>query len=220
MSHRTRQPRRSSIRGYTAVEVLLAMTVLLIASASVMSMQKSAIQSNLDARKLDIANSIAHDWIERLQTDATQWTLPSSAVPAGVDNFPNTKWLMPGGAGANPAFGQWFEPKIPGGYGSPGAEGNSPAFDILGRDLASADVGNAVFCTHLKIDKLAADVGGFPLLLRATVIVFWQKQLVTSEAPPMGNCQAWFDVALDEAGHPGTWHIIYASTAVRKNVLQ
>src|SRR5580658_5036861 len=100
---------RSTRRGYTAVEVLLAMTVLLIGSAGVMSMQKSSIQSNLDARKLDIANSIAHDWLERLTADATQWTLPATNVN-GVNNFGNTKWLS-----AAP-FGTWFLPAIPATY--------------------------------------------------------------------------------------------------------
>lgn len=48
-------------RGYTAIEVMLAITVLMIGSAGVMSMQKASIQGNFDARRLDLANSIAHD---------------------------------------------------------------------------------------------------------------------------------------------------------------
>jgi prepilin-type N-terminal cleavage/methylation domain-containing protein len=212
-------PARPSRRGYTAVEVLLAMTVLLIGSAAVMSMQKVSIQANLDARKLDIANSIAHTWLERLSTDATSWTLPAQNV-TGTNNFNNTKWLIPGGSGGQVGFGSWFLPTAPGSYGSPGAEGNSPAFDILGRDLDATDAANAVFCTHVKIDPLAFDASANPLLLRATVIVFWQKQLVYSTATPGGNCTAWFDVASDEAANPGTWHIIYATTAIRKNTVQ
>jgi type II secretory pathway pseudopilin PulG len=213
LSAALRRSGRAALRGYTAVEVLLAMTVLLIGSAGVMSMQKSSIQSNLDARKLDIANSIAHDWLERLTTDAMQWTLPATNVN-GVNNFANTKWLSAA------AFGTWFLPAIPSTYGSPGAEGNSPAFDILGRDLAQADAPNAIFCTHVKVDLLKQDSNAVPLLLRATVVVFWKKLLVTSTATPGGNCTAWFDVAADEAANPGTWHIIYAATAIQKNPIQ
>ncbi len=205
------RPRRAQ-RAYTAIEVMLAMTVLMIGSAGVMSMQKSAIQSNLDARKLDIANSIAHDWLERLQTDATQWTMPSTTEP-GAGNFGNTKWL-----GTQP-FGTWFQPAMPASY--PAAEGTSPAFDIFGRDLAAADAGNAVFCTHVRIDQLGMDSTNGPSLLRATVVVFWRKQLVTSAPVPGGSCATgWFDVAADEAANPGTWHIIYASTGIAKNAVR
>jgi hypothetical protein len=187
---------------------MLAMTVLMIGAAGVMSMQKVAVQSNMDARKLDVANSIAHDWLERLSTDATQWTLPSNTV-AGAPNLPNTMWL-------SQAWGTWFLPTVPGGYP---AEGQSPAFDILGRDLDALDAPNAIFCTHLRFDQIAADAQLNPSMVRATVIVFWPKQLVQSEPTPGGNCTAYFDVAADEATNPGSWHIIYASTAIRKNTL-
>jgi Prokaryotic N-terminal methylation motif len=201
---------RLARRGYTAIEVMLAMTVLMIGSAGVMTMQKVAVQSNLDARKLDIANSIMHDWLERLTADSMQWTLPSNNI-SGAPNLVNTKWL-------SQPLGFWFLPALPGGY--PAAEGNSPAFDILGRDLDAANAANAVFCTHVKLDQIAVDSSNNPTLLRATVIVFWRKFLVTSEMTPTGNCQSYFDVAANEATNPGTWHIIYATTAIRKNPIQ
>ena len=69
-------PAFAARRGYTAVEVLMAMTVMAIGAAAVMTMQKTSVQGNLDARKTDIANSIARTWVERLQRDAMQWTLP------------------------------------------------------------------------------------------------------------------------------------------------
>jgi len=187
------------------------MTVLMIGSAGVMTMQKASIQSNLDARKLDMANSIAHEWLERLATDSTQWTLPSNNVSA-VNNLTNTRWLRNQGSP-----GTWFLPTLPGTYP---ADGLSPAFDILGRDLDGLDAPNAVFCTHLKIDTIAQDSLVTPVLLRATVLVFWKKLLLTSTASPGGNCTAWFDVAQDEFSHPGTWHIIYATTAIRRNTIQ
>jgi type II secretory pathway pseudopilin PulG len=200
---------RGKLRGYTAVEVLLAMTVLLIGSAGVMTMQKVSIQANLEARKLDVANSIAHAWMERLQTDATQWTLPSNSV-AGAPNLGNTMWLKN-------AWGGWFLPAIPAAFPD---DGLSPAFDILGRDLPLASAANAVFCTHLRFDQIAQDSLGNPTAVRATVIVFWAKQLVQSEAVAGGNCTGYFDVAADEAANPGSWHMVYASTAIRKNTVQ
>jgi Tfp pilus assembly protein PilV len=189
---------------------MLAMTVLMIGTAGVMSMQKSSIQGNLDARKLDMANSIAHDWLERLTADGTAWTLPANNV-TGANNFTNTKWLAQGLASPN----QFFLPALPGNQAT--AEGFSPAFDILGRDLAQGNAANAAFCVHVNVSQLAQDSQAQPLLLRATVLVFWPEQLVQSGAIPAGYCTTWFDVAAAEAAHTGTWHMIYASTAIRKN---
>jgi prepilin-type N-terminal cleavage/methylation domain-containing protein len=202
--------RARASRGYTAIEVMLAMTVLLIGTAGVMSMQKSSIQANLDARKLDIANSIAHDWLERITTDAMGWTLPAMNVN-GANNFVNTTWLQTGWN--NQAV--FFLPALPSSQAT--AEGKSPAFDILGRDLASA---SPVFCVHVNIAQLAQDAQGNPNLLRATVLVFWPKQLVQSGAVPSNFCGSYFDVASAEAANPGTWHMVYASTGIRKNPLQ
>lgn len=206
------RPRPPASRGYTAVEVMLAMTVLLIGSASVMTMQKTSIQSNMDARKLDIANSIAHDWIERLTADAALWTLPSTNFP-GASNQSSTKWLTNYSASA-PATP--FLPTLPSSQAT--AEGNSPAFDILGRDLASGNAANAAFCVHVSLLQLALDTMSpqNPVLFRATVIVFWPKFLAQSGAIPAGFCTTYFDVAAAEAAHPGTWHIIYATTAIRR----
>jgi prepilin-type N-terminal cleavage/methylation domain-containing protein len=203
-------------RGYTAVEVLLSMTVLSIGAAGVMSMQKAAVQGNADARKLDTANAIAHTWIDRLRTDGTAWTLPSTVLAAATtSNLPLTNWL-----GVHLDSGAFFLPTVPPSYP---AEGLSPAFDIFGRDLDAADAPSAVFCTHIKVDTLQFDQSGtpgLPLILRATVIVFWAKSLVNSAVPNAGNCTSYFDVAHYESTNPGTYHIVYATSAIRKNPLQ
>ena len=209
MSHPLSRPRAGS--GYTAVEVMLAITVLMIGSAGVMSMQKASIQGNFDARKLDLANSIAHDWLERLTSDAALWTLPAVGV-GGANNFSNAKWL------GNYPLGVWYLPALPGNQST--AEGNSPAFDILGRDLAVGNAANTAFCVHVNVSQLAQDAQANPLLLRATVIVFWPKFLAQSGTIPAGYCTSWFDVAAAEAANPGTWHMVYATTAIRRTPLQ
>jgi Tfp pilus assembly protein PilV len=205
--------RLRSARGYTAVEVLLAMTVLLIGSASVMSMQKASIQGNLDARKLDLANSIAHDWLERLAADATTWTLPATNV-TGASNAGNTLWV---GNAAYP-YSQPFLPLIPGAAAA--AESQSPAFDILGRGLTAGNAAGAVFCVHVNLVPLSWDTMAppNPLIIRATVLVFWPKQLVNSGAVPAGYCTTGtvLDPAAAEAASPGTWHLVYATTAIRR----
>ena len=203
--------RTANAPGYTAIEVLLSMTVLAIGAAGVISMQKAAIQGNNDARQLDTANAIAHTWMDRLRTDATAWTLPSTLVASsGTSNLVNTQWL-------NHALSVFFLPTAPATYP---AEGYSAAFDNLGRDLDATDAPTAVFCTHIKLEALYYDQAANPLILNATVLVFWPKALLTSASPSASNCTTVFDVAAYEAAHPGTYHLVYLTSAIRKNPLQ
>ena len=203
-------------RGYTAVEVLLAMTVLLIGSAGVMSMQKASIQGNLDARKLDIANSIAHEWLERLSADATAWTLPTSSNKSLPSNASNTLWV---GNQAVYPYNRPFLPLIPGAQTA--AEAQSPAFDILGRGLTAGTAAGAIFCVHVTLTPVAWDTMApqNPMVIRTTVLVFWPKQLVNSGAVPSGYCTngSNLDPAAAEAASPGTWHLVYATTAIMRN---
>ena len=64
------RPKASAARGYLVIEVVMALTVLAIGGAGVITMQKTSVTGNLDARKAtDVANSIARMWVERLRQD-------------------------------------------------------------------------------------------------------------------------------------------------------
>jgi len=198
MSARRSYRSARSQRGYTAVEVMLAMTVLLITSAGVMSMQKASIQGNLDARKLDVANSIARIWLDRLATDAQTWNPNGSGLT-------QTSWL--GTAVGNGAT--YSTPAVV----ATAAAVQSPAFDIFGRDLANVTSDPSTeFCTHIQVVPVASTVAGNPVLLRATVMVYWSKQLAaTGPASPL--C-AESDVSKTESTSPGTYHMIVATEAL------
>jgi prepilin-type N-terminal cleavage/methylation domain-containing protein len=184
-------------RGYTAVEVLMAMTVMAIGASAVMSMQKASVQGNLDARKVDVANSIARTWVERLQRDSMQWTAPgpttgpnsnlatAAVISNGITGVGN--WVFPDQyIAATPPF--------------------SPAFDILGRDLAVADLGNAVFCANVRLTWLTTNE-----LARADVRVLWPRG-ITNSAP-----SGWCKSALGNRPDPLVYHSIYVTTALRGN---
>src|SRR5580700_4018709 len=134
---RSRATARVGARAYTIVEVLLSMTVFAIGASAVMSMQKATLQGNLDARKTDMANSIARMWIERIRRDAMQWT-QASAAPANAKllGYIDTGWVRPDAYAGN-------TPPV------------SPGFDILGRDISTAGLtpsGGAappVFCVNI-----------------------------------------------------------------------
>jgi prepilin-type N-terminal cleavage/methylation domain-containing protein len=180
-------PRRS--RGYTAVEVLMAMTVMVIGAAAVISMMKATLQGDLDARKTDVANGIARTWVERLQRDAMQWTCPSPAC--STSNMGNAQLI------ATHVTGKWFFPKDYMGTTSP--ESMSPGFDILGRDLPSSLLApdtsangtgwpGADFCVNVRLSWLVAQaLPNEPGLIRADVRVLWARGIVAG-APAGGFC--------------------------------
>jgi prepilin-type N-terminal cleavage/methylation domain-containing protein len=200
-----------SNRGYTAIEVLIAMTVMAIGAAAVMSMQKASVQGNLDARKTDVASSIARMWVERLESDATQWTQPNNNNVLG-NNLGTATALF-----TNLDNG-WFVPAPPAPM--------SFAYDILGRDLQGADAANAVFCVNMRLKTLVTGIpvqGGAPVpqLIRADVRVVWLRGLGVNPSGAFCNTSnADMGTAdLSETGRLGgpAYHAIYVTTAVKEN---
>lgn len=209
-----RSPRRE--RGYTAVEILAAMTLFAIGAAGVISMQRVTIQGGEDARHFDTANNIAHEWLARLQRDAMYWTQPSSQNPATENLFTNTntRWIKDVGASGMTAY---KTPTIP---PATKERGFSPAFDILGRDRAQGSMTNGqpdhYYCVQYKLNWVAK-LGTAPnlnvsSLMRADVRVFWSRL----DQSPIGDCSDP-PVAPDAAAAAGRYHFVYATTAIREN---
>jgi prepilin-type N-terminal cleavage/methylation domain-containing protein len=182
-------------RGFTAVEVLIAMTIMVIGAAAIMSMQKASVLGNLDARKTDLANSIARTWVERLQRDSMQWTAPSSGNPGPGGAFTGALLLNHLDAG-------WY---LPNDYMG---DGNSYLFDIVGRDLAVADIGLAQFCVDVQLTTLVANE-----LFRVQVRVSWPRGI---NSAPAGFCTT----ALPAIPNMTLYHAIYVTTAIKENPVQ
>jgi len=131
---RPRRRARPQVRAYTVIEVLMAMTVLAIGGAGVITMQKTSVSGNVEARKADIANSIGRMWIERLRQDAMGWTTPTATNSAS--NIGNTTYLN-GNVGTGPAPA-WFVPATTVSPGD-GTATMSAGFDSTA-DMMRADV--------------------------------------------------------------------------------
>ncbi|HEY4014371.1 MAG TPA: prepilin-type N-terminal cleavage/methylation domain-containing protein [Polyangiaceae bacterium] len=190
--------RRRRRRGYTAVEVLIAMTVMSIGAAAVISMQRASVMGNLDARKSDIANTIARTWVERLQRDAMQWTQPGPANPTG-NNLANALVLSDA-----LTQGNWIQPNE---YLA--TWGWSAGFDILGRDIPTSDaLSGAIFCTNVRLTWLTTAQD----LIHADVRVVWARGIATTTAA-QGPC------TLVASANPDTtrFQAIYLTTALRGN---
>jgi prepilin-type N-terminal cleavage/methylation domain-containing protein len=214
-------PASSLSRGYTAIEVLMAMTVIAIGGAAVITMQKTSVTGNLDARKADVANAIARTWVERLQRDAMAWTLPGPENTAG-NNIGNA--LIVGNIVA--ANGKWFLPAQEMGLTVP--ETASPAFDILGRDLPGPPpFANADFCVNVRLTwltKTGVPPGGD--LIRADVRVLWPIGIINSFPTFCNAAIAGLDdpnaapgATTDPNADPNApiFHTLYVTTSIKEN---
>lgn len=201
----TSQASRASQRGYTVVEVLSAMTLFAIGAAGVISMQRVTILGGDDARRMDVATNIAHEWTARLQRDAAFWTKPNPSDLVNT-NLGDTAWL--GGT-----KDVWTTPTQTLGY-----EGRSGSFDLYGRDrpIGSED---HIFCAQYRLSWITPQGAAAPFRtgasMRAEVRVFWARL----DNAPIQKCEA-LAVAPDDASAKTYYHFVYATTAVRPNPIQ
>jgi type II secretory pathway pseudopilin PulG len=212
----------------------MALTIMAIGAAGVISMQRTSIQGNIDARQRDIASAIARQWVERIRLDAMTWTLPSESNPTAVCPPSNgclstTTYLK--FATANPKV--WIFPTMPSNQPAASTQPlGSPAFDIFGRDLSNTEVTAVspavpptVYCVNLMFQML--DSNPQSNLVRADVRVFWLRNLGSIPAgattPYTAVTGTWCSAAsttnADPTGANNTtlYHYLYAETTVRPN---
>lgn len=195
-------------RGYTVLEVMIALTLLTVGVSGVVAMQKVTSVSNRDARDLAIANQIARTWVDRLRTDAIGWNLPSPSAPSGSDIETDTVWLKNTGSVEG-----WFHPE------TDATRHASAAFDRHGTDLATLPTGEApAFCSHLRLSWLYGP-GTPPLLIRAEVRVFWLREGGGGLPSGMDSfCDP--DATITNLGSATqNFRFVYAATAIKQNPL-
>lgn len=192
---------KSGRRGYTVVEVLSAMTLFAIGAAGVISMQRVTIQGGDDARRMDVATNLAHEWTARLQRDSMFWTKPNS-LDQNL-NINETQWLVDCPTGA------WKKITTTG----PGNTGN---FDLFGQDRP-ANSGDHIFCAQYRLSWIQSPGGGVPYRIGASMLaevrVFWARL----DNPIIKDCTATLTVDPDGTNGPNYYHFVYATTAIRPN---
>jgi prepilin-type N-terminal cleavage/methylation domain-containing protein len=185
-------------RGYTFVELMMALTVLGIGVSGIIAMQKVTVTSNQHAKNLALATHIAEGWAEQLAIDATRWNFPNSVNT--VSNIGNTLWL----SAANASPNQWVLPAHQ-------AQANfGPAFDALGNVTQVA--AQTVFCTHIRLSWLYPETT-YNGVIRADVRVFWPRE----GRGALGPC-ATVTAATVTAGL-ANYHFVHHTTAVRQNTM-
>lgn len=180
-SMKSHAPRTSRARraGYTAVEVLVALTLFAVGTASVLSLQRASIVGSSDARRTDIATAIAGEWIERLRQDSFGWPFPDGGAPLASQTA-NTRYLNvaqsgPDGTSTTGADTDWSIGPIPA-TATTLDETGSAIYDIAGRPLTNSatDLELARFCAQYRVQYVSYDdSGALPAgkLIRAEVRV-------------------------------------------------
>lgn len=209
---------RAKARGYTAIEILVSLTLLGIGAAGVIAMQKTAVQGTQDARQMDMANAIAREWMERLRRDATTWIpgpIPVVTPPAYIGNAQTIRLLTPP---------QWYLPTDRAAPNAPQTDVESPGFDVLGRDLPLASLSQAqqgvpgttglMFCTNVRITPLTQNQD----LLRAEVRVFWPRQLTSGLDPQICTQNPPAGWSADDPTALQKYHFVYLTSAIRMNI--
>ncbi|MDC0747259.1 type IV pilus modification PilV family protein [Polyangium mundeleinium] len=195
---------RRATRGYTIIEVMMALAILAVGATGVIALQKVALIGNSNARIGDGARQVASTWAERLKVDALQWN-----DPLGIPDIGETRWLATSvvyDPVNPPGPGQWIlAPEVPG--------WSSPVADIHGADVAIGDTTtNGVFCTHLQmaraVQKPLSLVGAtHPIAVRGLVRVIWRRDLA-----PITECRTTAPASIED--NDARYGFYYLSTVI------
>lgn len=192
--------KRAGRRGYTIVELMMALVIFGIGVIGLFALQKATSSANRHSKNLAIATHVAQTWLDQLAIDSTRWTQLAPVT--------STTWL---GSVLGATNGVWTMP----------AQADllrvGPGFDALGAfvDLSSEDAANrVVFCAHVRLTRLFNTPGNE--LVRTEVRVFWPRQDRSYGEDPycaLGMDQASINgIGLDT----DLFHFVYKTSAVRQ----
>lgn len=192
--------KRRPQRGYTVVEIMMALGILTLGASGIIAVQKATLIGNTNARNLATANAIAQSWAERLRADALVWN-----APGALDDITDTNWLkLADPMNAAPPWtnvGEFVAPALAG----------SPDTDVLGADIFPTDPGPpaSAFCTQLRLTRFPPEaLKTYRKLIRAEIRVFWERS-----GRPV-DC----GIAPDPIeGDVGRYGFVYVTTAVMQN---
>jgi prepilin-type N-terminal cleavage/methylation domain-containing protein len=174
---------RAPARGYTMIEVMMALGLLAVGATGIIAMEKAAVVGNASARGVATATALAQRWIERLRADAMLWNNTTPLSDIGETRWLKTVTLTPG---------IWTLPAIVPNQASPFA-------DPLGADIIYANDPSPVgYCTHIMYRQIT------PKMINATVRVTWRRDISPIDCADPGL----FDPATDA----GRYGAIYLTT--------
>lgn len=187
---------RRSRGGYTLVEIMVAIGILMVGSAGIFAIQQGAIMANSEARRASTAGYVAANVIERIRRDALQWRSGGAAMTGTA--LDSTSYLVNAGT-------------IPGGPPTawmnltPTALGESWGFDYWGRDTTVA--ADMAYCAQMRFQWVIAAQA-----IRADVRVAYPRRGEDSGSSAWVGCP---DVNTASSTLLPTLRFVHTSTVVR-----
>lgn len=192
--------RARSQRGFTIVEVIVSMGVMVVGVMALVGLQQHTVQINSLARQMSTANQIAQTWLERMKEDAHRWRLTGEplGVPTPIQVLAETTWLQ--AVNATPNVFQTI----------PMTGVTSGAFDFQGNEIVLGTARAPYFCVGFR--PAWVYIGR---AIRIDVRVFWPRE----RASAIVNC-----VDNDGPLNPGgalfnQFHTVYLSTVIKNTLV-
>lgn len=192
-------------RGYTIVELMMAIAVFAIGVSGIIAMQKVAAAANQHSRALSLATNIAQAWQDQLNADSSLFT-NTTTNPLALNN---TAWLsqLVSNTGSVSNQTPWFKPTWNAnlGIGAP--------FDALGKpiDDTNGQGTGAQFCVHLRLTRLYPNSPGIEVI-RTEVRVIWPRTEATTSSTFCDSNTLPSVLAADI----NDYHFLYQVSAVRQ----
>lgn len=196
MSRRTRKGVR---RGFTLVEVMMAISVMTVGAIAIFTMQNVTATGARRSRLVTTATEVNRFWTERVKLEALRW---------GPTPYANIIWLdaLPV---ANTGTSNWFRPAARG----TGDALVTAASDWYGAPMAipaGASSAPAPYCTSLRWTWMST---GTDQVARLDVRTWWHRPDATGTTiAACGADQVALTAALTNITNFG---VVYSSTVVR-----
>ncbi|MFO0617736.1 MAG: hypothetical protein U0414_34400 [Polyangiaceae bacterium] len=227
-ARRGARARRRAKRGYTIVEVMMALCVLAVGGMGIVALQKFAAIGAVSSRSMTSASDVANSWVEFLQAEATKWNRPdnSDIVEAPLLNL----------ALSNGNVGNWTTIPTNVAFGTP----DGGATRVFGDNKPTPDIH---FCSQIRATWLGAKDQPATQAGQALAISAKPSDVVRVEVrtwyaktgrPINAECAVWTAAAVtnmlntpDSGLSDGAvirsrheYGFVYASGTVRRNTLQ
>jgi prepilin-type N-terminal cleavage/methylation domain-containing protein len=178
--------------GFTLIEVMMALAILVVGSVGILSMQAASTRGNVAGRQMSAGTQRTSVWIERLRRDALFWQQPGD--PIGV--APQSQYLTQVGGG-------WFVPVSV-------DPTETAAAGWTGQDLLDDEAIH--YCTHVRLSWAIPQQS-----IRADVRTYWSKDRGNQHALVANGCALGTEanVTVDLASAAPDLKAVYGSTLLR-----